>query len=309
MIARRLLLAASTNAWLREKAMKTGFVRRSVSAFMPGERLADAMTAAAAQQAKGVNTIFTKLGENLSRASDAEAVTADYLQALDEIAAAGLRAQISVKPTQLGLDFDEALCLDNLRRLVDRAAARRNFVWVDMEGSPYVDRTLHLFRQLRERSDRVGVALQAYLRRTAADLDSLMPLGPAVRIVKGAYLEPASVAFPVKRDVDENFYRLSCRVLDDPAPKPGTELHIATHDPRLVDRLGSFIVSRRGHVPSYEYAMLYGIQRPLQERLLRAGQPLRVLIAYGDYWFPWYMRRLAERPANVWFVVKNIVSR
>src|SRR6185436_9436171 len=126
------------------------------------------------------------------------------------------------------------------RRLVDRAAARRNFVWIDMESSPYVDRTLHLFRQLRERSDRVGIALQAYLR-------------------------PASVALPAKRDVDENFYRLSCRVLDDPAPKPGTELHIATHDPRLVDRLGSFIVSRRGHVPSYEYAMLYGIQRPLQE--------------------------------------------
>ena len=114
-----------------------------------------------------------------------------------------------MKPTQLGLDFDEALCLANLQRLVDRAAARRNFVWIDMEGSPYVDRTLHLFRQLRERSDRVGVALQAYLRRTAADLDSLMPLGPAVRIVKGAYLEPASVAFPAKRDVDENFYRLS----------------------------------------------------------------------------------------------------
>ena len=236
-------------------------------------------------------------------------MTGHYVEALDEIAAAGLRAQISVKPTQLGLDFDEALCLDNLRRLVDRAAARRNFVWIDMESSPYVDRTLHLFRQLRERSDRVGVALQAYLRRTAVDLDSLMPLGPAVRIVKGAYLEPASVALPAKRDVDENFYRLSCRVLDDPAPRPGTELHIATHDPRLVDRLGSFIVSRRGQVPPYEYAMLYGIQRALQERLLRAGQPLRVLIAYGDYWFPWYMRRLAERPANIWFVVKNLFSR
>src|SRR5262245_60805830 len=289
--------------------MRTGFVRRSVSAFMPGERLADAMTAAAAQQARGVHTIFTKLGENLSRASDAEAVTAHYLEALDEIAAAGLRAQISVKPTQLGLDFDEGLCLENLRRLVDRAASRGNAVWIDMESSPYVDRTLHLFRQLRERSDSVGVALQAYLRRTAADLESLMPLGPAVRIVKGAYLEPASIAIPAKRDVDENFYRLSCRILDDPAPKPGTGLHIATHDSRLVDRLAFFISSRQGQVPPYEYAMLYGIQRPLQERLLAAGQPLRVLIAYGDYWFPWYMRRLAERPANVWFVVKNVVSR
>ena len=305
-IARRLLLAASTNAWLREKAMKTAFVRRSVSAFMPGESLADAMAAAAEQQGRGVSTIFTKLGENLTHAADAEAVTDHYLQALDAISAAGLRAQISVKPTQLGLDFDATLCLENLRRLADRAASRRTVVWIDMESSPYVERTLHLFRQVRERSDRVGIALQAYLRRTAADLDSLMPLGPAVRIVKGAYLEPDSVAFPSKRDVDENFYRLSCRMLDDPAPKPGTELHIATHDPRLVDRLGFFIASRQGQVPRYEYAMLYGIQRPLQERLLRAGQPLRVLIAYGDYWFPWYMRRLAERPANLWFVVKNI---
>jgi proline dehydrogenase len=308
MIARRLLLAASTNAWLREKAMRTGFVRRSVSAFMPGERLSDAMAAASAEQAKGVSTIFTKLGENLTRASDAKTVTEHYLGALDEIGSAGLRAQISVKPTQLGLDFDARLCLDNLIQLVDRAVERRNFVWIDMEGSPYVDRTLDLFRHARARSDRVGIALQSYLHRTAADLESLMPLGPAVRIVKGAYLEPASIAFPRKRDVDENFYTLACRVLGDPAPKPGTVLHIATHDARLVDRLADFIAARQGRVPTYEHAMLYGIQRPLQERLLQAGQPLRVLIAYGDYWFPWYMRRLAERPANLWFVAKNLLQ-
>ena len=309
MIARRLLLAASTSAWLREKATRTSFVRRSVKAFMPGERLADAVEAASAQQAKGAGTIFTKLGENLTRASDAEAVTVHYLDALDQIAAAGLRAQISVKPTQLGLDFDAALCLQNLRRLIDRAAERDNAVWIDMESSAYVDRTLDLFRELRVQSDRVGIALQAYLRRTAADLESLMPLGPAVRIVKGAYLEPSSVAFASKRDVDENFCALSCRVLGDPAPKPGTGLHIATHDARLVDRLRDFITARAGRVPPYQYAMLYGIQRPLQARLLQAGQPLRVLVAYGDYWFPWYMRRLAERPANVLFVIKNIVSR
>jgi proline dehydrogenase len=276
---------------------------------MPGERLSDAVAAASAQQARGVGTIFTRLGENLSRASDAEEVTAHYLDALDQIAAAGLRAQISVKPTQIGLDFDAALCFENLRRLVDHAGARKNLVWIDMESSAYVDRTLDLFRRLRARSDRVGIALQAYLHRTAADLESLMPLGPAVRIVKGAYLEPASLAFPRKRDVDEQFYVLACRVLGDPAPKSGTELHIATHDARLVDRLAAFIAPREGHLPPYEYAMLYGIQRPLQERLLQAGEPLRVLIAYGDYWFPWYMRRLAERPANVWFVVKSVFSR
>ena len=308
MLARHILLALSTNAWLRERATKTAFVRRSVSAFMPGERLEDAMAAAAAEQARGVGTIFTKLGENLTRPDDAESVTADYLDALDRLQAAGLRAQISVKPTQLGLEFDAELCFKNLLRLVDRAAERDNFVWIDMEGSPYVDRTLDLFRRTRARSDRIGVALQAYLRRTDADLTSLLPLGPAIRLVKGAYLETPSVAFSRKADVDDQFYRLACRVLGD-RPQPGRLLHIATHDPRLVDRLSSFIDDRRVPASEYEYAMLYGIQRPLQARLAREGRPLRVLIAYGDYWFPWYMRRLAERPANVWFVVKSIFAR
>ena len=308
MLARHILLALSTNAWLRERATKTAFVRRSVSAFMPGERLEDAMAAAAAEQARGVGTIFTKLGENLTRPDDAESVTADYLDALDRLQAAGLRAQISVKPTQLGLEFDAELCFKNLLRLVDRAAERDNFVWIDMEGSPYVDRTLDLFRRTRARSDRIGVALQAYLRRTDADLTSLLPIGPAIRLVKGAYLETPSVAFSRKADVDDHFYRLACRVLGD-RPQPGRLLHIATHDPRLVDRLSSFIDDRRVPASEYEYAMLYGIQRPLQARLTQAGRPLRVLIAYGDYWFPWYMRRLAERPANVWFVVKNIFAR
>jgi proline dehydrogenase len=175
-----------------------------------------------------------------------------------------------------------------------------------MESSPYVDPTLDLFRRARAVSPRVGIALQAYLYRTAADIESLVPLGAAIRLVKGAYLEPPSVAYPKKADVDENFYKLACRLLADDAQGAGGLLHIATHDPRLADRLVAFIDAH--HVPrtAYEYAMLYGIQRPLQQRLVAAGRPLRVLIAYGDYWFPWYMRRLAERPANVWFVVKNI---
>ncbi len=308
MLARRLLLAASTNVWLRERATKTGFVRRSVSAFMPGERLEDAMAAASIQEAQGIGTIFTKLGENLTRADDAERVTEHYLDALDRIAATNLRAQISVKPTQLGLDFDAALCQRNLQRLVDRAETRNNFVWIDMESSPYVDRTLNLFRLTRQRSSRVGVALQAYLRRTRADLESLLPLGSAVRLVKGAYLEPASVAFPRKADVDDNFFALACRVLGGDEGPPGTLLHIATHDSRLVERLGVFIEGRRVQPTAYEYAMLYGIQRPLQQRLRAASRPVRVLIAYGDYWFPWYMRRLAERPANIWFVVRNLFA-
>ncbi|HMF95274.1 MAG TPA: proline dehydrogenase family protein [Vicinamibacterales bacterium] len=306
-LARNALLALSTNAWLRERATKTAFVRRAVKAFMPGERLDDAMAAAGTQQAQGIGTIFTRLGENVTRVEEAEEVTHHYLEVLDQVQAAGLRAQISVKPTQLGLDLDRELCLRNLQRLVERADARDNLVWIDMESSPYVDPTLDLFRRARARSPRVGIALQAYLFRTAKDVESLVPLGAAIRLVKGAYLEPASVAYPKKADVDENFYTLACRLLADDAQRAGGLLHIATHDPVLVDRLGVFIDQRSVPKGAYEYAMLYGIQRSLQQRLIASACPLRVLIAYGEYWFPWYMRRLAERPANVWFVVKSVL--
>jgi proline dehydrogenase len=305
-VARKILLAMSTNAWLRERATKTAFVRRSVSTFMPGERLEDAMTAAAAQEARGINTIFTKLGENLTRVEDAEEVTLHYLDVLDKVSAAGLQAQISVKPTQLGLDLDKELCFRNLQRLVDRAEVRNNFVWIDMESSPYVDPTLDLFRRTRARSPRIGIAIQAYLYRTKDDIETLIPLGAAIRLVKGAYLEPASVAYPKKSDVDANFYTLSCRLLQKDAQQAGGLLHMATHDPVLVDRLAAFIDEQRVPKSAYEFAMLYGIQRPLQQRLVASGRPLRVLIAYGEYWFAWYMRRLAERPANVLFVIKNL---
>jgi proline dehydrogenase len=308
-IMRKALLAASTNAWLRERAMRRPFVRKSVSRFMPGEHIEDALTAATALEREGVRTIFTHLGENLERVEEAQAVTEQYLDVLDRVAAAKLQAQISVKPTQLGLDHDEALCQRNLDILIDRATVRGNFVWIDMESSPYVDRTLTLFKTSRARSPRVGIAIQAYLHRTAADIESLVPLGAAIRLVKGAYLEPPDVAFPVKRDVDENFFRLACRLLErDARSRPGALLHIATHDVALADRLLAYI--DRDNIPAsaYEFAMLYGIQRGQQERLTRARRPLRVLIAYGEYWFPWYMRRLAERPANLWFVMRNLAG-
>ena len=305
-IARNALLAMSTNAWLRERATRTAFVRRSVSAFMPGEELADAMAAATALETQGVHTILTKLGENLTRADEAEEVTRHYLDVLDTVRAAGVDAQISVKPTQLGLDLDRELCFHNLQRLIDRAEERKNFVWIDMESSPYVDATLDLFRRTRARSARIGIALQAYLYRTEKDVESLIPLGSAIRMVKGAYLEPPEIAYPKKADVDENFYKLSRRLLGEEARRAGGLLHMATHDPRLVDRLTATIDELRVPKSAYEFAMLYGIQRPLQRRLVDAGRPLRVLVAYGEYWFAWYLRRLAERPANVWFVVKNV---
>jgi proline dehydrogenase len=307
-IARKVLLAMSTNAWLRDRATKTAFVRRSVSAFMPGERLDDAIAAAAAQERNGVRTIFTKLGENVTRREEAEDVTRHYMEVMDRVKEERLDACVSVKPTQLGLDLDANLCQANLQRLVDHAAVCGNFVWIDMESSSYVDPTLDLFRRARQRSSRIGVALQAYLYRTERDVESLVPLGAAIRLVKGAYLEPAFVAYPKKADVDENFYKLSCRLLAADVRTAGGLLHIATHDPKLVDRLRQYIQSHPVPRSLYEFAMLYGIQRPLQQRLIDAGEPLRVLVAYGEYWFPWYMRRLAERPANVGFVLRNLIA-
>ena len=307
-LARKALLAMSTNAWLRDRATKTAFVRRSVSTFMPGEKLEDAMAAAATQQKQGIGTIFTKLGENVTSREEASAVADHYLDVLEKVRAAGLNAQVSVKPTQLGLDLDKAFCFDNLQRIVAKADQTDNFVWIDMESSPYVDPTIDLFKRTRARSKRIGIAIQAYLHRTQKDIEDLLPLGSAIRLVKGAYLEPASVAFPKKSDVDENFYRIACRMLSEDAQKAGCLLHIATHDPQLVDRLKTYAWQFKVPKSAYEFAMLYGIQRGLQQKLARQSEPLRVLIAYGEYWFPWYMRRLAERPANVWFVVKNIFS-
>jgi proline dehydrogenase len=304
---RKVLLAMSTSTFMREQATKRKFVRKSVSAFMPGEQLEDALAAAATLKPQRINTILTRLGEGVTKLDEAARVTDHYLGALDKVKAAGLDAQISVKPTQLGLDLDAEQCQRNLDAICEKAERLGNVpVWIDMENSPYVDPTLKLFRKSKERYQGVGVAMQAYLYRTMKDIEDLIPLGPAIRIVKGAYLEPADVAYPNKADVDENFYKLCVRLLADDAQKSGTLLHIATHDIALADRLGAYIDQH--HVPNsaYEYAMLYGIQRGQQQRLAAGGRRIRVLISYGEYWFPWYMRRLAERPANVTFVLKNL---
>jgi proline dehydrogenase len=305
-VMRKALLAASTNPWLRDHVTKWGFVRRSVTRFMPGERIEDALQAAKALQKLGINAILTHLGENLTTAEEFEEVTRHYLEVLDKVAAAGLDAHISIKPTQLGLDFDRALCERNMDRLVERAEQLKNFVWIDMEGSPYVDPTIEIFKRSRAKSARVGIAIQAYLYRTPKDIEAMIPLGSAIRMVKGAYLEPPAVAYPKKSDVDDAFYTLCTRLMAGDAQKSGTLLHIGTHDSPLTDRLIAY--SQQNNVPksAYELAMLYGIQRKQQLRLAKEGQRLRVLISYGEYWFPWYMRRLAERPANVWFVIRTM---
>ena len=308
-IMRTVLLAGAENVWLRERAMRTAFVRRSVSRFMPGETMDDALAASRrllAQQ--GTGTILTHLGENLSSLAEAEAVTGHYLELLDRAHREGLNVQVSVKLTQLGLDHGSEDCYRNLAALVDRAESVGNMVWIDMESTKYVDPTLALFRRVRDRSARTGVCLQSYLRRTGADLEALLPMAPAIRLVKGAYREPPELVFPQKADVDENYFRLASRFFDAGVP-PGTFLGIGTHDAVLVDRLRAVAASTGAGPERYEFEMLYGIQRPLQARLTRDGVPLRVLISYGEFWFPWYMRRLAERPANVLFVAKSLFAR
>ena len=306
-VMRKVLLAMSTSTFLREQATKRAFVRKSVSAFMPGEKVEDALGAAATLKPQRINTILTRLGEGVTRLDEAERVTQHYLDVLDKVKAAGLDAQISVKPTQLGLDLDPEQCQRNLDRICEKAAGLGNVpVWIDMENSPYVDPTLKLFRASKAKYRGVGLAIQAYLYRSAKDIESLIPLGPAIRIVKGAYLEPAEVAYPKKSDVDENFYTLCCRLMAPDAQQSGSLLHIATHDTALADRLLAFIDQNKVPTSAYEFAMLYGIQRSQQQRLAQSGRRIRVLISYGEYWYPWYMRRLAERPANVTFVLKNL---
>src|SRR4051794_19462688 len=241
-VMRKGLLAMSTSPFLRGQATKRAFVRKSVSAFMPGEKVEDALTAAATLVPQRINTILTRLGEGVTRLDEAERVTQHYLDVLDKVKTAGLDAQISVKPTQLGLDLDAAQCQRNLDRICEKGERLGNVpVWIDMENSPYVDPTLALFRKSRERYRGVGLALQAYLFRTAKDVESLIPLGPAIRIVKGAYLEPPDVAYPKKSDVDQNFYALCARLMQEDAQKTGTLLHIATHDVALADRLMAHI--------------------------------------------------------------------
>ena len=305
-VMRKTLLWASTNVWLRERAMRTGFVRRSVVKFMPGERIEDAIEAARELKPSGLNTILTRLGENITRLEEADEVRAHYLKVLDLVKAAGLDAQVSVKPTQLGFDQDKDICFKHCLVLLEKCQATNNFLWLDMESTPYVEGTIALFKRLRERSDRVGIALQAYLYRTEKDIEALVPLGCAIRMVKGAYLEPASVAFPKKADVDENYFKLTARLLQADNTKPGALVHIATHDLALQARLMQVIKDGNVAASRYEFAMLYGIQSDRQHELARERVRTRCLISYGEYWFPWYMRRLAERPANVWFVAKNM---
>jgi proline dehydrogenase len=303
-VTRSLLLAASQNRWLRDHATHYRFVKSTVSRFMPGETLDEALAAAQTLRAKRIGAVFTHLGENIKDREEARQVTEHYLEVLDRIRQNGLQSEISVKLTQLGLDLSTELCFENLKAIIARAQ-KDSIVWVDMEASNYVEMTLDLYRRALGEYPNVGICLQAYLYRTKVDLTKLLPLRPSIRLVKGAYNEPREIAFPLKKDVDESYFELAKLMLQAKKENRCVRAAFGTHDVVLIRRLSDFAAEEKLAKADLEVQMLYGIQRAEQERLANEGCKSIVLVAYGSYWYPWFVRRLAERPANLWFMVRN----
>jgi len=306
-LMRSLLLAASQNGWLRDRASHYGFVRRSVARFMPGETLDDALVAAQTLRSKRIGTVFTHLGENISDRSEAQQVANHYLEVLERIRQKGLRTEISVKLTQLGLDLSTDLCFQHLKNII-ACAHKESIVWIDMEASNYVDVTLDLYRRALGESPNVGVCLQAYLYRTKDDIAKLLPLRPSIRLVKGAYMEPPEIAMPRKADVDNSYFELGKELLRAKNEKLCVRAAFATHDVAMIRRLSQEARKQGFTNGDFEVQMLYGIQRNEQERLAAEGCTSIVLVAYGTFWYPWFMRRLAERPANLWFMLRNVFA-
>jgi proline dehydrogenase len=302
-LLRKVFLAASESRWMRERAVKVPFVRRAVRKFMPGETLDDAL---AASRELGVGTVLTRLGENLKSAGEAEGVARHYLEVLDRVAAEKQDVEISVKLTQLGLDFSREECERHLHDLAERAGSHGNWLWVDMESTAYTAVTLDIYRRLRGAFPNTGLCVQSYLFRTAADVESLVALGSGIRLVKGAYLEPPDRAYPKKEDVDASYFRIAEQLLSEDSREKGVRAIFGTHDPMLISRIEELGRSRGLAPKEVEFQMLYGIRRAEQLRLIAAGYRFRVLISYGEAWFAWYMRRLAERPANVLFVLRSL---
>lgn len=303
---RMILLWMSRRSWLERRLSRLPFVRRAVRRFMPGEDLEAAMAAAAELAAAGQGILLTHLGENVTSPAEAREAAAEYLAILELGPVSSQPVELSVKPTQLGLDVDEDACLALCEELAERADLAGSWLWIDMESSAYVERTVVLYERLRARHRNVGVCLQAYLKRTPADLRRLLPLEPAVRLVKGAYDEPASLAWRKKAEVDGAF-QAAALVLAEAARDGRARLALGTHDASLVERIAAFAEAAGVPRERLEVHMLYGIRTAELRRLQAAGFPAYTLIAYGTHWYRWYMRRLAERPANVGFALRQIL--
>ena len=281
--------------------METSAIARRLAArFVAGDTLADALEAGRRINREGISLTLDHLGESVTSLAEAEASRDVYLRALDELSGHGINGNVSLKLTQFGIDISDRACRANVERVVSRAKELGNFVCVDMEGSEYTERTLHLVTDLHAQYGAVGTVIQSYLHRSEKDIEILCRRGIRVRLVKGAYLEPPEVAFQAKADVDRNFVRLMRTLLAE-----STYPAIATHDEKMIDEAKSFVRVRKIAPESFEFQMLYGIRRDLQRRLVAEGYRLRLYVPFGKAWYPYFMRRLAERPANVVFLARN----
>lgn len=271
--------------------------------FVAGEELTDAVDAIRKLNSQQISASFDHLGESITSEEETRKEVEEYVRVLESIHQNGLDSNVSVKLTQLGLDVSEDLCYSNTRTIVEAALRYNNFVRIDMEESSKTDVTLQVFKRLRAEFENVGIVIQSYLYRSEKDIEELLKLGVRIRLCKGAYKEPPSVAFPDKADVDANYIKLMKLLLSS-----STYHGIATHDEKMISATIQFAKERNVSPNSFEFQMLYGIRRDLQEKLVREGYRMRVYVPYGGYWYPYFMRRLAERPANVWFVLRNVIK-
>jgi proline dehydrogenase len=313
---RTILISISKASWAQRTITRWPLAWRAASRFVAGDQPADAIRAIQELNARGINATLDHLGEHTTTKEEAAQAASDIEHILDEIDRAGVRSGVSIKLTQIGLALDEPACREHLARILAHARDCHNFVRIDMEESAYTDRTLSLYRQMRQRGfDNTGVVIQSYLYRSGFDVSSLLEQRARVRLTKGAYSEPTDVAYPRKADVDSNYDRLAelllGAALNDGAPPVSDDGRtppipaIATHDVRRIEFAQAH--ARRIGLPNraLEFQMLYGIRRDLQEQLAAAGYPVRVYVPYGTHWYPYFMRRLAERPANLWFFLIN----
>jgi proline dehydrogenase len=315
---RSLLIYLSKAAWARRLITRWDFAWRTASRFVAGEKLEDAIAVVRALNASNITATLDHLGENTTNTAEAKRTTEDILSVFDAIEQAGVKSNVSVKLTQIGLAVDRDLCADNLKRILNYAHQKNNFVRIDMEDSPWVDATLELYYQMRLAGmDNTGVVIQAYLYRSEKDLTQIIRQGGRVRLCKGAYKEPGEVAYPGKADVDKNYDVLAAMLIDGACfnqspvvskdgrvpPIPA----IASHDPARIQAAKAYAQQAGLPKEALEFQMLYGIRRDLQVQLASQGYPVRVYVPFGSEWYPYFTRRLAERPANVWFFISNFI--
>jgi len=301
---RTVLLAMAGSPTWKKIITGWGVTHRVVARFVPGETLDEALAAVRDLNAAGMGATLNPLGENVTTVAEAEAVTDAYIEILEHIATEGLDCNISVKLTVMGLDLGEEVASANLARVLEVAANHGNFVRIDMESSAYIDRTLSVWQRAHARFPAAGVVIQSYMRRSLADIENLIAAGAALRIVKGAYAEPVELAFADKHDVDAEYLRILDR-LARPDAAGRSRVAVATHDPAMIE-YGRRLIDEHA-LADWEFQMLYGIGKSLQKDLVREGYDVRVYVSYGPSWYPWFMRRLAERPANVGFFLRHLL--